>query len=216
MESDLTDENIAEAMKEAPVWAKMFFSQMMNVNYEIANVRRQVDYLKLDMDNKIQTMVGNTEKINDEVKSLEAMKEAPVWAKMFFSQMMNVNYEIANVRRQVDYLKLHMDNKIQTMVGNTEKINDEVKSLESKVETLAEEKNLLKRKVDKLMEDLDEMEQYSGRSCLIFVGIKETGDIPEDTDKEILDVCNNKLGLNLTQEAIDRSYRVGPVHEARS
>ena len=74
----------------------------------------------------------------------------------------------------MDYLKLDMDNKIQTMVGNTEEINDEVKSLESKVETLAEEKNLLKRRVDKLTEDLDEMEMYS-RSYLIFVGIKETG-----------------------------------------
>ena len=62
-----------------------------------------------------------------------------------------------------------MHNKIQTMVDNTEKINDEMKSLESKVETLAEEKNLLKRRVDKLTEDLDEMEQYSRRSCLIFV-----------------------------------------------
>ena len=141
----------------------------------------------------------------------EAMKVAPVWAKMLFTQMMNVNDEIASVRRQVGYLKLDMDNKIQTLVSNTEKINDEVKSLESKVETLAEEKTFLKRRVDKLTED--EMEQYSRRSCLIFAGIKETGDIPEDTDKAILDVCNSKLGLNLTQEAIDRSHRLGPVRE---
>ena len=75
LESDLTDENIAEAMKEAPVWAKMLFSQMMNVNDEIENVRRQVDYLKLETDNKIQSIVGNTEKINDEVKSLESKVE---------------------------------------------------------------------------------------------------------------------------------------------
>ena len=128
---------------------------------------------------------------------------------------MNVNDEIANVRRQVYYLKLDMDNKIQTMVGNTEKINNVVRSLESKVETLAEEKSLLKRRVDMLTEDLDEMEQYSRRSCLIFVEIKEAGDIPEDTDKVILDVCNNKLGLNLTQQAIDRSHCLGPVREAR-
>ena len=139
------------------------------------------------------------------------MKEAPVWAKMLFSQM-NVNDEIENVRRQVDYLKLDVDNKIQTIVGNTEKINDEVKSLESKVETLAEEKNILKRRVDKLTEDPDEMEHYS-RSCLISVGIKETWDIPQD--KSILDVCNNNLGLNLTQEAIDGSHRLGPVRKAR-
>ena len=58
--------------------------------------------------------------------------------------MMNVNNEIVNVRRQVGYLKLDMDNKIQTMIGNTEKINDDMKSLESKIETLAEEKILLK------------------------------------------------------------------------
>ena len=72
------------------------------------------------------------------------MKEAPVWAKMLFSQMMNVNDEIENVRRQINYLKLDMDNKIQIIVGNTENINDEVKSLDSKVENLAEEKNVLK------------------------------------------------------------------------
>ena len=84
---------------------------------------------------------------------------------------MNANDEIENVRRQVDYLKLDMNNKIQTIVGNTAKINDAVKSLDSKVETLAEEKNVLKRKVDKLTEDLDEMEQYSRKSCLIFVVI---------------------------------------------
>ena len=98
----------------------------------------------------------------------EAMKEAPVWAKMLFSQMMSVNDEIENVTRQVDYLKLDMDDKIQTIVDNTEKINHEVNSLESKVETLADEKNVLKRRVDKLTEDLDEMERYSRRSCLIL------------------------------------------------
>ena len=90
----------------------------------------------------------------------EAMKEAPVWAKILFSQMINVNDEIENVRRQVDYLKLDMDNKIQTMVGNTKKINDEVKSLESKVEILAEEKNMLKRRVD--TPNVDRYVHFSG------------------------------------------------------
>ena len=92
-----------------------------------------------------------------------------------------------------------------------------MKSLDSKVETLAEEKNVLKRRVDKLTKDLDEMEQYSRKSCLIFVGIEETGDIPKDTDKAIYisDVRNDNLGLNLTQEAIDRSHRLGPVRKAR-
>ena len=75
LESDLTEENIVEAIKEAPVWARMLFSQMMNVNNEIENVRRQVDYLKLDIDNKIQTIVGNTEKINDEVSRVKGRGE---------------------------------------------------------------------------------------------------------------------------------------------
>ena len=87
---------------------------------------------------------------------------------MLFTQMMSINDEIANVRRQVDYLKLDMDNKIQTMVGNTEKVNDEVMFLESKASALEEEKILLKRRVDNLMEDLDKMEQYSRRSWFNF------------------------------------------------
>ena len=91
-----------------------------------------------------------------------------------------------------------------------------MKVLESKVETLAEEKNILKRRVDKLTEDLDEMEQYSRRSCIIFVGIEETGNIPEDTDKAMLDVCNNNLGRCLMQEVIDGSHCLGPVRKART
>ena len=48
-----------------------------------------------------------------------------------------------NLTSQTNRLfKLDMDNKIETIVGNTEKIND--KSPEPKVETLAEQENVLK------------------------------------------------------------------------
>ena len=42
-----------------------------------------------------------------------------------------------------------------------------------------------------LYDRIDDLEQYSRRNCLLFVGIEERDD--EDTDALVLDVCNSEL-----------------------
>ena len=49
------------------------------------------------------------------------------------------------------------------------------------------------------------------RSCLIFTGIPEPQAQREDTDKEILDLCRDKLGIDLQQQDLDRTHRLGTV-----
>ena len=66
----------------------------------------------------------------------------------------------------------------------------------------------LEKDIRKYESKLDEIEQYSRRDCLIFTGIKEDNSRREDTDKLILQICSEKLDLNLTIEKISRTHRL--------
>lgn len=59
----------------------------------------------------------------------------------------------------------------------------------------------------KLTDDLDNMEQYSRHNCLLLHGIRES--TTEVTDKLIIQTINDKLNLNIKQDDIDRSHRIG-------
>ena len=53
---------------------------------------------------------------------------------------------------------------------------------------------------------IDAQEQYSRPNGLLLHSILETN---KDMDQAILATSNNKLGLQLTQDCIDRSHRLG-------
>ena len=81
------------------------------------------------------------------------------------------------------------------------------------VETLKYARQTLGQDVNNAVKKLDEIEQYSRRNCLIFTGIKEDPDPSrEDTDEVIINICNTKLGLDIAEDSIDRSPRLGRWH----
>ena len=55
---------------------------------------------------------------------------------------------------------------------------------------------------------VDDLEQYGRRNCLLFHGIKEaTG---EDCDEEVINLCRERLHIEITPTMIERSHRIGP------
>ena len=78
-------------------------------------------------------------------------------------------------------------------------------------------RNDLKKKVEEAKDHIDDLEQYSRRNCLIFAGIKEAGeDETENTDEVILDICPNKLQIELHRFSLDRTHRLGRKRIPRS
>ena len=63
----------------------------------------------------------------------------------------------------------------------------------------------LERENTSLHDENDAQEQYSRRNCLLLHGVPET---QVDTDNAVLSVANEKLGLNLTRDYIERSQRL--------
>ena len=66
----------------------------------------------------------------------------------------------------------------------------------------------LKLKISELSIKLDEQEQRSRNGCLLIHGVKE--DKNDDTDAIALNIINEKVGVALTIDDIQRSHRVGP------
>ncbi|OWF54720.1 hypothetical protein KP79_PYT25375 [Mizuhopecten yessoensis] len=64
---------------------------------------------------------------------------------------------------------------------------------------------------------VDDMVQYSRRNCLKLRGIPEHDNegSSENTDQIILNLCNETLGVMVTQGDITRSHRVGPKSPSR-
>ena len=63
-----------------------------------------------------------------------------------------------------------------------------------------------------LYDRIDDLEQYSRRNCLPFVGIEERDD--EDTDALVLDVCNSELEVEVSLEDTERSHRLSSrIHQ---
>ena len=69
---------------------------------------------------------------------------------------------------------------------------------------------------------IEGQEQYSRRTSLSFHNIKvpvdERGNVkhPVNTDELILNVCNDKLGLDINLHDIGRSHIIGKVKDGKS
>ena len=110
-----------------------------------------------------------------------------------------------------DAIEKRLEEKITTKVYNAidmdlEKKCSEIRSLEKEVKNL-------KASINALENAKDDAEQYSRRNCLTIHGVSESPN--EETDKKVLDIINNNLGLSMGTEAIDRSHRIyrRPSHQ---
>ena len=62
---------------------------------------------------------------------------------------------------------------------------------------------------EQLNTNLDDLEQYSRRNCLLLHGIRESPN--EIAENVILETINNKLKLTLKPDDIDRTHRIGQL-----
>ena len=60
---------------------------------------------------------------------------------------------------------------------------------------------------------IDDMEQYSSRSCLVVTGVPEKAE--ENTDDIILNTATQKLGIKLELHEIAKSHRLGTKKESK-
>ena len=157
---------------------------------------------------------------SDEEVSLHVFANAPEWARAIMSylrrstQKLNasnsaLNAKLTKLNEEFENFKKGKDQEIQHITTSLDFIHSKYDEMKIENEKLAAE---VKRVESKFQDKVDELEQYSRRSCLVFTGIPEPPKAQrEDTDKEILDLCRDKLGIDLQQRDLDRTHRLGGV-----
>ncbi|XP_039275102.1 myoneurin-like, partial [Nilaparvata lugens] len=83
----------------------------------------------------------------------------------------------------------------------------QIVDLQKEVSSLKEHLKLSDEKVKQSFDRADNLEQYQRRNCIRIFGVPEAN--KEDTDQLVIDVCKDKLGVNIELQDIDRSHRVG-------
>ena len=147
----------------------------------------------------------------------KAFSEAPFWARMLFDQISKVTEEISDVKGQLKVINDEFNSKLADVVARTDIIDVKVQGQEIEHEGLKREVEKLSNDVRNAGKQMDELEQYSRRNCLILTGIKEDSDPGrEDTDEIILNVCNHKLGIDITSVCLDRTHRLGRKNSLES
>ena len=84
-----------------------------------------------------------------------------------------------------------------------DRVTDELKS----------QNGTLKEKVKELEYRVDDQEQRSRNSCLLFHGIVEVAE--ENTDDLVIDTVKDELGIEMSLDEIQRSHRLGAKRKLR-
>ena len=92
----------------------------------------------------------------------------------------------------------------------SEKFDDlekEIKKKDEKINQLGKIIENLVEKLKSLSSDIDDLEQYSRRNCLILHGVNESND--ENTDEILIKTFSEELGVEIKEDDLGRSHKVG-------
>ena len=91
-------------------------------------------------------------------------------------------------------------NKFDELERENKKKNEKIKELEETIDILTE-------KNKSLTSDVDELEQYSRRNCLLLHGVQENEN--ENTDDIVLKTMSEELDIEIKENDLDRTHRIG-------
>ncbi|KAK3085375.1 hypothetical protein FSP39_002378 [Pinctada imbricata] len=117
----------------------------------------------------------------------------------------------AKVDSQSDTIEL-LKEEVNSFKSSRSDLESRVTSLEQKVWCLEEAD--LDRRLQMQEVGLEELEQYGRRNSLRFHNVTLSENDKKDTDEVIVDMCENKLQIDISKEDICRSHPVGRPNRA--
>ena len=111
-----------------------------------------------------------------------------------------LNEETKNAQIKVTESLEFFSNKFDELERENKKKNEKIKELEETIDILTE-------KNKSLTSDVDELEQYSRRNCLLLHGVQENEN--ENTDDIVLKTMSEELDIEIKENDLDRTHRIG-------
>ena len=172
----------------------------------------------------------DSKKVKEQYESINSMPDdvftdglsSPNCAKILINCLRNIETQVKDLYDCFDVLKnshikgekqldsvnesiKHLSDRFDAYEEERDKQNKKIKVLEEKVEKLENENKALS-------ESVDDLEQYSRRNCLLLHGVKETDD--ENTDDIIIKTICEEMGVEVREEDLDRTHRIGRANRS--
>ena len=137
------------------------------------------------------------------------------WQNLFHREIKQLGTEVTQLKTQFTSFKAVVNQHLKEYEKSAKFISDQYEEFNAEKEYMNMDIDVILGRTKDLEERLrrpedqvDEMEQYSRRNCLVFLGTDESCD--ETTDDLIVETCNTNLSVDLAVEDIERSHRLGP------
>ena len=155
---------------------------------------------------------------SDEEFSAQVFEDAPDWAKAMMEHLKQFTLKMTSLNKALSSklnklssefheFKREKDNEKKNLDNNLNSIESQYDNLMTEKETLAARVAQLESKLDS---KVDELEQYSRRSCLVITGFAEPRAQQEDRDKKVREFCQERMYVELSERDIDRTHCLGP------
>ena len=147
------------------------------------------------------------QEFSDEEFSAQVFEDAPDWAKamMEYLKQFTLKMSISNKALGLKLNKLSSEFQEFKREKNNEKkdLENSLNFIQSQYDNLMAEKETLAARVIhlelKIDIKVDELEQYSQRSCLVITGFVEPRAQQEDTDAKVREFRRERLGIQLLE-----------------
>ena len=137
---------------------------------------------------------------------------SPELAKLLVCSLRNIEAQVKDLFKVNEETKISQIKVTESLDALSKKIDEletEIKNKDEKIQLLENRVEILKEEKESQGKEIDDLEQYSRRNCLLLHGVVETN--TECTDDIIIITCAEELGIDVKQEDLDRSHRLGKV-----
>ena len=136
---------------------------------------------------------------------------SPEVAKLLTCLLRNIDAQVKDLFKVNEETKISQIKVTESLDALSKKIDEletEIKNKDEKIQLLENRVEILEEK-ESQGKEIDDLEQYSRRNCLLLHSVVETN--AECTDDIIIKTCAEELGIDVKQEDLDRSHRLGKV-----
>ena len=140
---------------------------------------------------------------------------SPDCAKIFFNCLKRIESDVKKlfeIQAESKDAQIKVTESLQNLSDKLDEIEAENKKKDEKITQLEERVKELEKEKKDIYDNIDEMEQYSRRNCLLLHGVRENSN--ENTDDIVVKTISENLDIDIQKEDLDRTHRVGKGNRA--
>ena len=135
---------------------------------------------------------------------------SPELAKLLVNCLKSIENQVKELftfHEEAKESQIKVTESLEFMSAKFDDLEKEIKKKDEKINQLEKTIENLAEKQKSLSSEIDDLEQYSRRNCLVLHGVNESND--ENTNEIIIKTFSEELGVEIKEDDLDRSHRLG-------